>query len=169
MLRKNNQIRQFQTALLLSKGRFSQNRWETSHPRTSARTRWATSPPRWTCRTRSTMSTHRSQISTRWTKFSKALFVKESFFVSRWTTGTHLIQKLRSSTLLLQVFTISLSGYIIWIYLPTRSINEDKNHNHYSLLSCDNQRFSAWLHLPLEIWSQVLSSLTFSDKVGLIP
>ena len=68
---KNNQIRQFQTALLLSKDTFSQNRWETSHPRTSARTRWATSPPRWTCRTRSTMSTHRSQILTRWKKFSK--------------------------------------------------------------------------------------------------
>ena len=29
---KNNQICQFQTALLLSKGTFSQNRWETSHP-----------------------------------------------------------------------------------------------------------------------------------------
>ena len=71
---KNNQIRQFQTALLLSKGMFSQNRWETSHPRTSARTRWATSPPRSTCRTRSTMSTHRSQILTRLEKFSKYFF-----------------------------------------------------------------------------------------------
>ena len=48
---KNYQIRQFQTALLLSKGMFSQNRWETSHPRTSARTRWATSPPQSICRT----------------------------------------------------------------------------------------------------------------------
>ena len=76
---KNNQICQFQTALLLSKGTFSQNRWETSHPRTSARTRWATSPPRSTCRTRSTMSTHRSQISTRWKSFPKLCLFKKVF------------------------------------------------------------------------------------------
>ena len=119
--KKNNQIRQFQTALLLSKGTFSQNRWETSHPRTSARTRWATSPPRSTCRTRSTMSTHRSQISTRWKKFSKALFVKESLFcfqMNDWYSSYTEVEELDASP-------PGFYHFIIWIYymdIPSNSV-----------------------------------------------